>query len=190
MIVLSRLLFFVSLFVFVSAAVFWNSLTGVMLWRVGLALGIIGIGIHLLWGRDSTAPIDSEVMHRDTKTSMHIVFLTISIVQFGLLLIAFAPFYFALGSGVQFIYTVTIIAPGLLLTSLIWLVLGRYHHVYLLDQLIPYMVLVVFFLASSLSAEAMIYAKICSVMLGLLSMFAIYKNWIRLNTRKGKEVGS
>jgi len=188
MIILSKLLFFMSLFVFTSAAVFWDSLTGVMLWRVGLALGVIGVGVHLLWVGDSKTLVDNEVSHRDTKTSMDIVFLMLSIVQFGLLLIAFAPFYFSLGSGVQFIYTVTIIAPGLLFTSLAWLVLSRYYDIYLLDQLIPYMALVVFFLASSLTSDAILYAKIFSMVLGLLSLFMIYKNWVRMNERKGKGV--
>lgn len=185
MTILSRLLFFISLFAFASAAVFWESLTGVILWRVGLALGVMSISTHLLWGVGSKALIGSEVIRDDAKAPMCAFFLILSTLQFGLLLFAFVPFYFPLGSGIQFIYTVSVIAPCFLLTSLIWLVLGRYYDVQLLDQLIPYMALVIFFLASSLSPAAVIYAKIFSVMLGLLSMFMIYQNWIRMMRQKG-----
>jgi len=180
---LSRLLFFVALFGFFSAALLWNSMEGVMLWRVSLALAVIALGIHLLWGRNTVCDehvLPEDVKRKDSKKSAQAAMLALSMVQLSLVLYAFAPFYFSVGSGIEFIYVIMVSGSGLFLTSLVWLVLDRVFRAYLMDQIIPYIAIAIFFLSSSLSTEEIIYARIFGLGLILLCFWMIYKNGARL----------
>ena len=46
---LIKYLFIAGLVILVSAAIMWQSITGVILWRVAISFLVISIGVKLLW---------------------------------------------------------------------------------------------------------------------------------------------
>lgn len=183
---IGRFFFIVGLILFCTAALYWNSFVGVLLWRIGVGISILGIGLFLLWENIESTWIDKRDRDEpDMSNSSTISLLPVlSVLQFFLVL--FALFLFlSVGSGLQFI-SMLVLVPIIMAFGALWQFLNRFWNVLLVDQLIPFLFIGVFAIPSvELSSELILFARVAGSLLALLCLYAVYQNFINLKRTSG-----
>jgi hypothetical protein len=178
---IGRLFFVAGAILFCAAALYWNSFTGVFLWRIGVGVSLLGIGLFVLWGDTENIWLDKRDRAESDRSRPNTISLlpVLSALQF--LLVSFTLFlFFSIGNGLQFI-AILVLVPILMFFAALWQFLNRFWDVLLVDQLIPFLFMGVFVVPSiELSSGLIIFARVSGALLVLLSMYAVFQNFINL----------
>lgn len=190
---IGRGFFILGVFLFLASGVFWNSLTGIILWRIACAISIMGIGISVLWADLNIEWIlfgnkqrNNELVPVSLKSPVkkHSILLTLSIIQFVITLFAITVFFQPVDSGLQFGMMYFILTPVMGVIACLWQFLSRYFDTLLLDQLMPFLSIGVFLLPiildGFLSAETILFSKISGSIILILCLVSIFNNARRI----------
>ena len=180
---IARFFFIASMILFCVSALYWNSLVGVVLWRVGVVLTLFSIGLFFMWGQGKAVWIEKKEQLTPKKEKLRPkvtgLILLLSVIQ--LLLVSLALFsFFSIGSGLQFIVLLAVV-PILMCLAALWQFLQRFWDTLLIDQMTPFLFMVIFIVpAIELSSSLILFAKIAGTLLVFGCIYAVYLNFVNL----------
>jgi len=178
-----RFFFLVGVMLFCISLFYFDDLTGVILWRVGMALAVLGIGLFLMWGKMET--VWSEKVKRTTRPRVILLFVVLSLIQ-SLIVMATLSMFFAVDGGTQFI-VLLVSVPLMLMIAALWQFFGRFWHPLWQDQVVPFLYVGLFAVPGvKLSSGLVLFAKISGVLLVVFCLYALYRNIIYFKASVGE----
>jgi len=179
---IARFFFIASMILFCVSALYWNSLVGVVLWRVGVVLTLLSIGLFFMWGQGKAVWIEKKEQlapKEKLRPKVTDLILLLSVIQLLLVSLALLSF-FSIGSGLQFIVLLAVV-PFLMCLAALWQFLQRFWDTLLIDQMTPFLFMVVFIVpAIELSSGLILFAKIAGTLLVFGCIYAVYLNVVNL----------